>query len=542
MTETITAPESGQKSTVDYDVVIIGAGFAGMYQLHKLRALGLSCRLYETGDGVGGTWYWNRYPGARCDVESIHYSYSFDDDLQQEWTWPEKYSAQPDILGYANHVADRFDLRTDITFETRIEKLDFDQDENVWSVFTDKGEVVRSRFVIAAIGCLSTSQVPEFEGMDTFEGETYHTGRWPHERVDLDGLRVGVIGTGSSAVQTITEIAPKVADLTVFQRTPNYSAPSHNRPLTEDEMAEVKRRYPEIREANRNSKIGFMVAGTGKMVAEVSRAEADKEFQMKWDRGGLQFTATFDDVLISEEANAVAADFVRSKIRELVDDPGTAELLSPTTYPIGTKRMCVDTGYFQVYNRDNVHLVDLNAGPIERITAKGLIAGGREYEFDVIITATGFDAMTGPLNSIDIRAGGGSLKEKWSEGPRTYLGVMSHGYPNLFMITGPGSPSVLSNMIVSIEQHVDWIADALEHLRGSGRARIEPVKEAEDKWVDTVNEAANMSLMPRANSWYMGANIPGKPRIFMPFIGGVDLYRKLCDKVAANGYEGFALK
>ena len=542
MIDAINTPSTSQSVAVDYDVVIIGAGFAGMYQLHKLRALGFNCHVYETGDGVGGTWYWNRYPGARCDVESVHYSYSFDKDLEQEWTWPERYSAQPDILKYANHVADRFALRNDITFETRIDKLNFDQDANVWSVFTEHGDVVRAGFVIAAIGCLSTSQIPQFEGIDTFKGRYYHTGRWPHEPVHLDGARVGVIGTGSSAIQTITEIAPKVGGLTVFQRTPNYSIPAHNRALTDDEIAEVKRRYPEIREANRQSKAGFVPKRTGKLTSEVSPEEAEKEYQMRWDDGGLQITATFEDAMISNEANDVAAKFVRKKIKQLVNDQQTAELLSPKSYPIGTKRCCVDTGYFQVYNRDNVHLVDVNTQPLERLTPQGLIAGGKEYEFDVIIFATGFDAMTGPLNSIDIRNGGKSLKEKWEEGPRTYLGVMSAGYPNLFMITGPGSPSVLSNMIVSIEQHVEWVSDAIVYLREHGLQRMDPAPEAENKWVETVNEAADMSLMPQANSWYMGANIPGKARIFMPFIGGVDVYREECDNVAASGYGGFTLK
>lgn len=526
---------------LDYDAVIIGAGFAGMYQLHKLRSQGLRCRVYETGDGVGGTWYWNRYPGARCDVESIYYSFSFDRDLEQDWTWPERYSAQPDILRYANHVADRFDLRRDIEFETRIDRLDFDRDTDSWSVHTSRGATVRARHVIAAVGCLSSSQIPRFEGMDDFEGRIYHTGRWPHEDVSLDGLRVGVIGTGSSAIQTITRIGPVVGELTVFQRTPNFSIPAHNRALTDAEVSAVKSRYPQIRETLRRSRAGIVPKTTGKNVGELTPDEVRLALESRWNDGGLQITAAFADTLVNPEANAVVAEFVRSKIRELVADRRTAELLSPTTYPIGTKRCCVDTGYFETYNRDNVHLVDINTHPIERFTARGVCAGGREHEFDVVILATGFDAMTGPLNNIDIHAGGPSLKEKWEHGPRTYLGLMSEGFPNLFMITGPGSPSVLSNMIVSIEQHVEWVADTIAHLQDKSLTRIEPVKEAEDKWVDRVNEAASMTLMPQANSWYMGANIPGKTRIFMPFVGGVDAYRDICDKVAADGYDGFAL-
>ncbi|PRZ41048.1 cation diffusion facilitator CzcD-associated flavoprotein CzcO [Antricoccus suffuscus] len=541
MTQAATKSDTRQDANLDYDVVIIGAGFAGMYQLHTLRSKGFRCHVYETGDGVGGTWYWNRYPGARCDVESVYYSYSFDKDLEQEWTWPERYSAQPDILKYADHVADRFDLRKDITFETRVDSLEFDQAANIWSVHTDKDEIVQARYVVAAIGCLSSSQIPQFDGMDDFRGKIYHTGRWPHEDVDLDGKRVGVVGTGSSAIQTITKIAPSVGDLTVFQRTPNFSIPANNRPLTEDEIAAVKSRYPQIRETLRRSRAGIVPKATGKTVGELTPEDARKALQMRWEDGGLQITAAFEDTLVNPAANDVVAEFVRSQIREIVDDPHTAELLSPKTYPIGTKRCCVDTGYFESYNRDNVHLVDLNAGPIERFTAQGLRAGGKDYEFDVIILATGFDAMTGPLNNIDIRGGAGSLKEKWEHGPRTYLGIMSEGFPNLFMITGPGSPSVLSNMIVSIEQHVDWVTDTIGHLDESGMSRIEPVKEAEDKWVDRVNEAASMTLMPQANSWYMGANIPGKTRIFMPFVGGVNVYRDICDKVVADGYDGFAL-
>ena len=529
-----------QSVPIDYDVVIVGAGFAGMYQLHRLRQLGLSCRVFETGDGVGGTWYWNRYPGARCDVESIHYSYSFDKDLEQEWTWPERYSAQPDILEYAEHVADRFDLRRDITFSTRVESLDYDDHTNRWTATTDAGESVTSRFVITAVGCLSTSQVPHFEGLDSFKGQTYHTGRWPHEPVDLGGLRVGVIGTGSSGIQTITAIAPVVGDLTVFQRTANFSVPSRNRPFTDDEIAEVKKNYPQIRELNRQSKIGFIPKGTGQATSEFSPQEIEKIYQQRWDDGG-QLTGAFTDVLTSEASNELAAEFVRSRIRDLVDDPETADLLSPTTHPIGTKRLCVDTGYFQVYNRDNVHLIDINSAPIERITSEGLIAGGEQYDLDVIIFATGFDAMTGPLNSITITAGGKSLKDKWTAGPRTYLGLMSEGFPNLFMITAPGSPSVLTNMIVSIEQHVDLIADTIMHVREQEHSRIEPVREAEDKWVQSINDDAAGSLMIRANSWYMGANVPGKPRIFMPYIGGAGTYRQVCDQVVADGYAGFAV-
>ena len=525
------------------DAVIVGAGFAGLYMLHRLRGLGLSVRVFEAGKGVGGTWYWNRYPGARCDVESMDYSYSFSDELQQEWRWTERYSAQPEILKYINHVADRFDLRRDITFSTRVTAAVFDEQANRWDVTTDTGEQVSARFCIMATGCLSTAQLPDFKGRESFEGKTYHTGHWPHEGVDFTGQRVGIIGTGSSAIQSIPIIAGQAAHLYVFQRTPNFSVPAHNAPLDPEYERHVKSNYADFRRQARESRIGFVVERNEQSALEVSHEERLREYEKRWNRGGLGFAATYTDLQTSKDANDTAAEYFRDKIRSLVRDPALGEALVPQHYPLGTKRLCVDTGYYETFNRDNVTLVDIRKAPIEEITPHGLKTRDESYEFDSIVFATGFDAMTGALMSIDLRGRDGkTIQQKWAEGPRTYLGVSIAGFPNLFIITGPGSPSVLSNMIVSIEQHVDWIADCITRLREHGQARIEATVEAEDAWVEHVNEVGNMTLYPQANSWYMGANIPGKPRIFMPYIGGVGAYRQKCDDVAAKNYEGFVTR
>jgi len=524
------------------DAVIVGAGFAGMYMLHRLRGLGLTASVFEAGRGVGGTWYWNRYPGARCDVESMDYSYSFSDELQQEWHWTERYAAQPEILKYANHVADRFDLRRDIRFEARVTAAVFDEVERVWRVETDRGDRVAARFCIMATGCLSDAQVPDFEGLETFEGKWYHTGRWPHEGVDFAGRRVGVIGTGSSAIQSIPLIAKQAAHLYVFQRTPNYSMPAHNAPLDPEYERRVKATYADFRHQARESRVGFVVDRSGDSALAVSPEEREREYETRWNRGGLGFSAAYTDLLTSRDANDTAADFFRAKIRSIVRDPAVADLLCPKDYPIGTKRLCVDTDYYATFNRDNVTLVDVKKNPIETITPKGVRVAGVEYAVDDLVFATGFDAMTGALLNIDIRGRGGrTLAAEWAGGPRTYLGLTVAGFPNLFMITGPGSPSVLSNMIVSIEQHVDWIAGCVTHLRERGVAAIEATPEAQAAWVQHVNDVGHMTLYPLAPSWYMGANIPGKPRVFMPYIGGVGVYRQKCDEVAAKGYEGFAL-
>jgi cyclohexanone monooxygenase len=530
------------RTRLPLDTVVVGAGFAGLYMLHRLRGLGFSARVYEAGSGVGGTWYWNRYPGARCDVESMDYSYSFCDDLQQEWHWTERYAAQPEILRYANHVADRFDLRRDIQFETRVTSAVFHEAEGCWQIETDRGDRVSARFCIMATGCLSDAQVPDFEGIETFEGKWYHTGRWPHEGVDFTGRRVGIIGTGSSAIQSVPIIAQQAAHLFVFQRTPNFSLPAQNAPLDPEYERWVKTHYAEFRRQARESRVGFVVERSGDSALAVPAAEREREYEKRWQRGGLGFSAAYADLLTSQEANDTAAAFFRAKIRAIVRDPTVAELLCPRTYPLGTKRLCVDTGYYATFNRDNVTLVDVSRAPIEAITPKGVRTGGAEHAVDDLVFATGFDAMTGALLDIDIRGRGGRLlRETWADGPRTYLGIAIAGFPNLFTITGPGSPSVLSNMIVSIEQHVDWITDCLSHLREHGHATIEPTAKAQEAWVRHVGDVGHMTLYPRAPSWYMGANIPGKPRIFMPYIGGVGVYRQKCDEVAAKGYEGFAL-
>jgi cyclohexanone monooxygenase len=525
-----------------FDAIIVGAGFSGLYMLHRLRGLGLTARVYEQGSDVGGTWYWNRYPGARCDVESMQYSYSFSDALQQEWDWSERYAGQPEILRYAQHVAERFDLRRDIVFDARVAAASFDETRTCWTVTRDGGTRARARFLIMATGCLSNARTPDLPGLADFRGKTYHTGHWPHEGVDFTGLRVGVIGTGSSAIQAIPVIAAQAAHVTVFQRTPNYSIPARNRPLTDEERAWWRANYPDMRQRARTEmRNGIVSEIPEKGALEDDDAARDATYESRWERGGLTFMSTYNDLIIDQAANDTAADFVRRKIGATVKNATVAKLLQPTSYPIGTKRICIDTDYFETFNRENVTLVDIRTTPIARLTPGGLVAGDKDHALDAIVFATGFDAMTGSFARIDIRGRDETLNSKWAAGPKTYLGLMAAGFPNLFMITGPGSPSVLSNMIVSIEQHVDWIADCLAYLHAHAIESIEPAQDAEDKWVAHVNEVAHRTLYPQAASWYMGANIPGKPRVFMPYIGGVHVYRRICDEVAAKGYEGFAL-
>jgi cyclohexanone monooxygenase len=525
------------------DAVIIGAGFAGLYMLHRLRGLGVTARVYERGDGVGGTWYWNRYPGARCDSESMYYSYSFSPELEQEWHWTERYPGQAEILGYLNHVADRFDLRRDIVLGRRVVAATFDETTNRWSVTTDDGGEVTATYCIMAVGCLSAANVPDFDGAETFAGPIYHTGDWPQGGVDLNGKRVAVIGTGASGIQAIPVIAGQAAHLTVFQRTPNFSIPAENRPMDPAFEEAWKADYSEWRRKARYSRGGIPYPASERSALEASEEERRATFEAAWGAGGFSFTfGTYRDLVVDERANLAVADFVRSKIGEIVHDPVVAEKLKPTTYPFGTKRLPLDTNYFETFNRANVTLVDLKVDPISEITPLGIRAGDQTYELDVIVFATGFDALTGPLFAIDIRGRSGlRLKEKWAEGPRSYLGLGSAGFPNLFTITGPGSPSVLSNMPVSIEQHVEWIGDCIAALRAGGVETIEATPEAEQAWMAHVNEVAQLTLYPKAASWYMGANIPGKPRVFMPYIGGVGNYRQKCDSVAANHYEGFRL-
>jgi cyclohexanone monooxygenase len=528
--------------TTSCDAVIVGAGFAGMYMLHRLRQLGFRSRVFEAGSGVGGTWYWNRYPGARCDVESLEYQYSFSDDLQREWTWTERYAGQAEILDYCNHVADKFELRRDIQFNTRVTAAHFDESTNRWRVAADQGDVVEAPFLIAATGCLSASKLPEIPGIESFQGDWYHTGRWPHEGVDFTGKRVAVIGTGSSGIQSIPLIARQAEHLVVFQRTPNFSLPALNCELSTDQIEDTRARFQELRALARRSPSGIPTVVNEQSVLEVEEEERRAMFEERWGQGGFRLIGAYIDLLRTNEANEQVAEFVRAKIAEVVKDPAVAETLQPDDHPLGTKRICIDTGYFETYNRPNVSLVNIRETPIDAIVPEGVRTGDRVHAVDSIVFATGFDAMTGALLAMDIRGRDGlPLGEAWGEGPKTYLGIGVVGFPNLFTITGPGSPSVLSNMIVSIEQHVEWIGDCMGYMREHDTATIEATQPAQDAWVQHVNELAAMTLYPQANSWYLGANVPGKPRVFMPYVGGVGVYAEKCADVAAKGYEGFTL-
>jgi len=525
------------------DAIIVGAGFSGLYMLHRLRTAGLCARLFEAGSGVGGTWFWNRYPGARCDIESLEYSYSFSEELTREWRWSERYASQPEILRYLDYVADRFDLRRDISLDTNVTSAVFDERTNLWTVQTDRHAPASARFCIMATGCLSIPKAPEYPGLENFGGKCYQTARWPHDGVDFTGRNVGVIGTGSSGIQSIPIIARQAAHLYVFQRTPSFSVPARNAPLPAETIDDWNANGPAYREKARSSYLGINhVDPVDRPSLGCSGAERRRAYEERWERGGFSLLGTFNDLLISPEANETAADFVRSKIREIVRDPSVAEKLAPRQYPIGAKRMCVDTDYYTAFNRENVTLVDLRETPIQAITPSGIRTSDCEYRLDSLVFATGFDAMTGALSRIDIRGRGGvSLKEKWAAGPRTYLGLAVAGFPNLFTVTGPGSPSVLSNMVLSIEQHVEWITGCLTAMKSRNVSAIEATPEAEMAWVEHVNEVASDTIFPLANSWYVGANVPGKPRVFMPYIGGVAAYRQKCDDVAANNYAGFAI-
>ena len=525
----------------DVDAVVVGAGFAGLYMLQRLRDMGLSARVFEKGSGVGGTWYWNRYPGARCDTDSVEYSYQFSDALQQEWRWTERFATQPEILRYLEHVADRFDLRRDIRFETTVTEAAYDEAAGCWRIATDDGARLSATYCIMATGCLSAVNRPEFDGLDRFEGEWYHTGAWPHEAVSFAGKRVGVIGTGSSAIQSIPLIAAEAGHLTVFQRQANYSVPARNAPLDPGEYAEIRVNYGELRKEAKKTPTGCWWTVNPATADEMGADERRRELEARWEKGGLCMYSVFADVLMNDEANAIAAAFVREKIRALVHDPEVAALLSPQSF-IGCKRICLDTDYYATFNRPNVTLVDVSDAPIEEITRTGLRTGGEDYALDTIVFAIGFDAMTGPLLRIDIRGKGGrTLTAKWADGPRAYLGLAIEGFPNLFTITGPASPSVLTNMVPAIEQHVEWIADVIGHARTCGRPRIEASLAAEDAWIAHHDEVANGTVFPGCNSWYVGANVAGKPRRVMPYTGGFPAYIERCEAVVANGYEGFTL-
>jgi cyclohexanone monooxygenase len=525
-----------------FDAVVVGAGFAGLYMLYRLRAAGFSARVFEAADGVGGTWHWNRYPGARCDVESMEYSYSFSPELEDEWEWTERFATQPEILRYLNYVADRFDLRPDIQLGTAVTAARYDHDTGSWAVTLDDGTAVRARHVVLAVGCLSTARTPDFPGLSSFRGASYHTGHWPAGGVDLAGQRVGVIGTGSSAVQVIPLLAREAAQLVVFQRTPNFTLPARNAPLTPQQADHFRAHREELRERERASKNGTLRRNFIESAVTASPSLREQRFERWWQLGGSDIVGTFSDLTADQRANDLLAGFLRGKVREIVRDPRTAAALTAQDYPVGAKRVCLGTDYYETFNRDSVRLVDLRETPLESITPAGIRVTGREYELDSIVFATGFDAMTGSILRIDINGRGGrALRDDWAAGPHTYLGVASHGYPNLFFITGPGSPSVLSNVVVSIEQHVDWICDHLEYLRKKDLQVTEASYEAQENWVAHVNELASRTLMLKAASWYRGANVPGKPLVFMPYIGGVGNYRKTCDEIAAADYRGFIL-
>ncbi|WP_051342758.1 flavin-containing monooxygenase [Pseudonocardia spinosispora] len=530
---------------LELDAVVVGAGFSGLYALHVLRdRLGLSVRAIDRAGGVGGVWYWNRYPGARCDIESYSYSYSFSPDLQQEWRWSERFAGQPEILRYLEHVADRFDLRRDIVLDTRITSATWDDDRARWVLTTDIGDRLSARYLISGAGNLSEAATPELDGLDTFDGPVYSTARWPRGGVDFTGKRVAVIGTGSSGIQVIPHIAAQAAHLTVFQRTANYATPIGNGTLDPEFARLVKADYPNLRRRSRDNFAGLPFDLQSPSALAVSDHERSRVYQERWDQGGFRlFLDSYADLFFDEKANDTAAEFIRDRIRERVTDPATAELLCPTDHPYATKRPPLESGYYETYNRDTVELVDLRSSPIQRIIPRGIRtegAAGTDHALDAIVLATGFDGFTGPLLRMGIRGRDGrSLREHWSDGPHTYLGLMTHGFPNLFTITGPQSPSQFYNHPLAAEDHVDWLADCISHLRERGVDRIEPSAEAEHRWGEHTDEVASGALLPRTDSWFMGSNVPGKPRALLIYLGGAPAYRRICADVAERGYQGF---
>ena len=537
------AAEEARTSPGVVDAVVVGAGLAGLYAHHRLRTLGLSIAGFEAAPEVGGTWFWNRYPGARCDVESLDYSYSFSDELLDEWRWSERFATQPEILRYVSHAADRFDLRRDIAFDTRVIAAAYDDEDGLWTVETDRGDTVRCRFLVATVGCLSLPKAPEFAGLGDFEGRWVQTAAWPRDPVEIEGKRVAVIGVGSSGMQAIPVIAEQAAHLTVFQRTANFSAPANNGPVHSEHEASVRADYPGYRRRLKRTVGGLrQPLNTGLSALEVSDEERLAHYEGAWGFACFSLQSVFRDIMSDPRANETAAEFVRRKIRQAVKDPEVAERLIPRGYPFGTKRLVFETGYHATFNRPNVELVDVRATPIERITAKGTRTTEKEYPFDLIVFATGFDAVTGPLLAMNIRGvGGRTLKDAWRDGPLSYLGLAVAGFPNLFTVNGPGSPSVLTNMIAAIEQHVDWIADCIGHMQANGLQRIEASPEAQAAWADEVRHVASYTLFPQADSWYMGANVPGKPRVFLAYVAGLDVYADRCDEIARDGYAGFRL-
>lgn len=541
----MTTPSAGAHATsanrglTAYDAVVVGAGFAGIYAMYRLRKEGLKAICYEAGEGVGGTWYWNRYPGAACDFESVEYSYSFDEQLQQEWKWSTRMARQPEIKAYLDHVTDRYDLRRDMRFSTRVTAAHFDDATSLWTVSTDRGDRVTARHVVMATGCLSTPKPIEYPGADSFKGEILRTAFWPKEPVDFSGKRVGVVGTGSSAIQAIPIIAEQAKHLTVFQRTPNFSIPAGNGPLTEEQDRLQKQAYADLRRREWDSDVGICakLAPDTRKALDCTPEEREAEYEKRWAAGGLYFYCSFVDLLVDKEANRTITEFAQRKIRAKVKDPKVAELLVPKDYPFGAKRICADTGYYETFNRDNVTLVDVKSTPIREIVPEGLKVGDQVHELDMLVFATGFDAMTGTLLNIDIVGRGGKrFKDHWGDGPRSLYGIMPSGFPNLYITTGPGSPSVLYNMVLGNEYHVDWIMGCIRHLERHGSTTIEAKPEPEMQWRETVNAIGKMTLFGEASSWYMGDNVPGKPRVILPYLGGFRSYKKICDDEAASGY------
>lgn len=535
------------------DAVIVGAGHSGLYAVYKLRKMGLDVVALEAEDSIGGTWYRNRYPGLRCDVESVLYSYSFDEELDREWQWTERFPVQPEILSYLNHVADRFDLRRSIELNAKVKGAEWNEKDGLWLVETEDGRRFSGPFCIMATGILSVPTMPSTALLGDFKGEWYHTADWPKEPVDFTGKRVGVLGTGSSGVQVIPAIAEQAKHLTVFQRTAAFAIPARNYALDQEYKEWWGQNFRDIREKNRwGEVVGFgdvrlddkhRVPPVASALA-ASPEDRRERYELFWKFGGGQITIAYPDLILNEDANRTLADFTASKVREIVNDPATAEALIPVGFPVGAKRPCLEINYYETFNRDNVTLANLAADPLAETTSTGItLKSGKSFDLDVLVFATGYDAVTGALVRMDIRGRGGvTLAEKWKHGPATFLGLMTEGFPNLFTVLGPTSPSAFTNCISSIEQHVEWIADLLDFMRKKGLARIESTREADEAWSQHAAALAEMTLFPKANSWYMGDNIPGKPRRMLAYVGGMQAYRQKCDEVAANGYEGFAFK
>lgn len=532
-----------EKSAQRLDAIIIGAGFGGMYGLHRLRSMGLKVHAIEAGSDVGGTWYWNRYPGARCDVMSIDYSYSFSDEIQQQWTWSEQFAAQPEILAYAQFVAEKLDLKRDISFNTRASAVHYDEAASLWRVQTESGQSFEARFCLMATGPLSMPKQVDIAGASRFKGELYLSGKWPHHDVDFSGKRVAVIGTGSSGIQIVPVVAQQADHLYVYQRTPSFTLPMRNRKLDEDYVAHIKAHYPSLRQAARHSLTGGVRPITMRPLFSVTPAEREKLMEDAWQQSGLHFLGLFSDLLTNKDANEVVAEFVRGKIAETVNDPDTARRLTPQGYPIFARRPCLDTGYYEAFNRDNVTLKDCLEDPILEITEKGIRTAQGEVEVDIIIAAIGYDALTGAMLSMDIRGRDGrTLNDKWAGGGRSHLGLMIEGFPNMFVIAGPNGPSALANFVLLNEQNIDWVSDCIAHMDAQGFTSIEANLDAEEAWMQKVTTLGSLSLYPTANTWYTGANVPGKARTFPVYIGGLGRYREICSDAAASGYSGFTLR